>query len=601
MQNKAIKDIDTDKIPNVESKLRPMLKEFLEEYGDRSENYNGNKAAQEKIERLAETIQTNGVNISSKNKSEDEYFSKNPYVVGYFNNITKEVVLKDGEDYEQTKSVLFHEMTHYVNGFDENAREECVEHTWINEALTEESSANLAGITPSSYDNYRTVLDNFILTTYGVKNHDKYKSKISDAHLYGTKDDINEYIPKTSQYNLQGMFTQLSDIDINADREIIDESRKLVLKNMALESGKTILKKESNDTKEFLGIYNYKERYSKYVNSLIPLSNNITLSEIERMTRKQILRDFTDKAMKGKNADTEKLISSLLKNIAKDKIYMQDFSTTEGKTDILMEIARIKSYSDISASDEAYAYSMNDIVNSLEVEDSKIEVSSEGESIKFDTMLKPKASATMHCFEGEEYTYGTTLLEQNFKMESVTIASDGYITKTLGKDHSCMKEESVDTAYGRRMFAKRISSEIKKISDLKEEVMLRKKQATAEIDTSLNEYFVKYIGKDINEVYSKKNKKERTTHFNYKNTLPEGKIEKNKAEQLTGMDSKMIEENPERFANLMVSNFTQIENHKIDDDNRTEELYIDEITEKLAQTQITNKPTKDKTEDEFTI
>ena len=573
MTNDSIKNIDINQVQNVDEELKPVLKEFLDKYAENMENYEGTENDQNKLKRLVEKIQTDGINLSLRKEEECQHFKENPYVHGCFNNDTKEVIIKNEESKKHLRGVVFHELTHYVNGFDELAQNERVQYNWLDEGLTEETSANIASLKPIAYPSYINAINYILSKTYGEKAAE-YKKKIMQIHLYGDRKEIDKYIPEHVQYNLQGMYNKIEKEYISFPQDRFTTKNQLIKKMLPMECGKMILKNKSESMKKSKEKYNYEKRHDTYKENLKELEGNLSSDDMERLVRKQILRDFTDKH-KSKIISTKKgQISSLLKNIANNKISIEDYNTPEGKTDILMEIQRIKSYSYDGVLKESLMHSQNDIIQGLQIDYADVNML-QNQKIEVSTSIKPKSAYITGYAKGEEYIYSTSLTPENYIDEKLEIYSNGNISKTAtNKNSKIEKSYNVDTLEGKKEFSKKITEETKNMTDLKVETMRRKEKAVAEIDKSLDEYFIKYIGKDFNEVLekSRKKKKEETK------LLPEAVKINESVQNLVGMTEASIEKNPELFASNLISNFKDTRINK--EDNFTEKNNINKSNQK---------------------
>ena len=354
---------------------------------------------------------------------------------------------------------------------------------------------------------------------------------------------------------MQGMFSEKESIVYTETREKSKKRNEIMDKLIAKETGKSMLEYTSSNTRDFLGKYNYEKRYKKYFDSLQNVSDRLTLKDREKIIRKQILRDITEKAFQKKNVSEDKVIQSLLKSISSDKVFKSDFETPDAKADILMEISRIKSIYGHDVKKESIEISKNDIIQNVNIGNTNITMNQNEEQVIFKTEITPLEPYVYFCHGGEEYTVLSTLDDNNFDIDDLKIDAMGNVSKSNDEGPIHTHAFNTNTPYERRRFRDGIAEETQNIVDKKENIMIRKKQATMEIDNLLDVQFSKYLNKSLDDVYNKKSRKERKVKY----ISNEGNIlDKGTSNEILGMSPEMVEENPMKFANKFLEKVTKL-------------------------------------------
>ena len=152
---------DIDSIRNLDPKLKPYLQNFINNLTAKMNLHDNQNDINKVVDTIISKFDSQGLNMTIQNESTDEYLNENPYVAGYYNPTNDNVVIKENnDDLEWVNRVVTHELTHYVVG----ARDNDLEYTWIDEAMTESTAAFLQDGESIAYEDYTSSIDYYLET-----------------------------------------------------------------------------------------------------------------------------------------------------------------------------------------------------------------------------------------------------------------------------------------------------------------------------------------------------------------------------------------------------------------------------------------------------
>ncbi|MEG2711621.1 MAG: hypothetical protein RR988_01225 [Clostridia bacterium] len=499
MENKRLQDVDIDSLTSIEDKLKTTFQKILIAQDAMLADLN---IPQEDINKVIKRLEEDKISISlisgdKNNKDADEIFTENRYVQGYFkkapNKESKDIIAVRKElDPETCIRTLAHEFQHAVGScIRDKGLRIANTYRWVDEALTEQVSAESLKIQPTTYRVEREILQEIteaeefteqdlrdLKKVYITQDSFKLMEMLDSTKLRSIENVVKEITTPTMSLNVEEEKIRMDNLQAKVD-SIIDE---------------TILKKQSSKMKDFLGIYNFKDRKKKYQEAL-ESSPNFT-SEKNQSIQKQMLKDIGNKVAE-KEKNPEKAIAKFIKTIQSDKEYETDFLEDEGKLNILKEITRIKSIFGVDVKKEIK--NLSEIEAKINIQDnSRVEIDQKTSELKVINSYITKENVDKTFVYGEEllrgdFTKGEDKEEYAYGKE-ITFYPNGMVKKIEANSRKMLLKIDLTNEEDAEEYKQLICSSIQEIKESKEKTADKKRIA----DELLNKQFDEIVPKPKN-------------------------------------------------------------------------------------------------------